>query len=462
MKSLLFLAVLITGSLALAQANDNCASATALTIGVQDCSGTTNGASLEGGECYVNYGGGSTEHSVWYRVNATNDSLVFSVAQTNLTNCASPHVSIYGPYTPGGGCQPACAEQIYDQLHNGDPGVHVLQTGLSVGSDYLIQIVDLDCGGPNDRHTEFCIGVYNPVSNNTAAGASGIDECGVTFNGTNIGYYPTNGGTGLENLDGNAGTTCPGCAAGEDVTYVVNNDSWFYFCATSAGDWNVDFNGISNCTNNTLNDGLQMTIFRGTPTNLTQIWNSANPSQPGSSQTSSTFSVTAGECIYMVVDGFAGDQCDYSYTLNNIVGGCNLLPLPTELSQFIVYRLGEKNVLRWKTESEQNSSHFIIERSDNGQDWVQLSVTPASGVSNTSISYVFEDGRVPQTMNYYRLTQYDFDGSTSWSIVRSIDNSSASKVLLKTVNAMGQSVNTDYKGVVFYHYSDGTTVKSIQ
>ena len=463
MKTKLTLIAVLTAGLCFAQpSNDNCSSATVLTVGTQNCSQTTNGASLESGECYTNYGGGSTEHSVWYRVTATNDSLVFSIARTNSTNCASPHVSIYGPFTPGGGCQPACGSQIYNQLHNGDPGVHVLQTGLSVGSDYLIQVVDLDCGGPNDGHVEFCAGVFEPVANNTASGAEGIDECGVTYNGTNIGYYPTNGATGLENLDGNAGTTCPGCTAGDDVSYVVNNDSWFYFCATTTGDWSVDFNGITNCTNNTLNDGLQMTIFTGTPTNLTQVWNSINPSQPGSSQTSSTFTVNAGQCVYLVVDGFAGDQCDYSYTLNNLTTPCDLLPLPSELSEFIAYTLGGKNILRWKTDSEQNSSHFTVERSEDGIDWSFISTVSAAGSSNASNSYALEDPRAPKTMNYYRLTQYDLDGTNNWSIIRSIDNSANAKELVKTLNAFGQEVDANYTGVIIHVYSDGSTEKAFR
>lgn len=458
MKNLLILSFISLATLTLAQpANDNCTSATVLTIDNQDCSGTTQNATLEGSECYTNYGAGSTEHSTWYRVTALNDSLVFSVAQTNATNCASPHVSIYGPYTPGGGCQPACSEQIYDELHNGDPGVHVLQTGLSVGSDYLIQVVDLDCGGPNDGHVEYCIGVFNPVLNNTIGGAEGIDQCGVTYSGTNIGYYPTNGGVGLENLDGNAGTTCPTCTAGDDVSYIVNNDSWFYFCATTAGDWSVDFNNITNCTNASNADGLQMTIFTGTPTSLTQVWNSANPSQPGSSQTSPSFPVTAGQCVYLVVDGFAGDQCDYSYTLNNLTAPCDLLPLPTELSNFIVYNAGNKNILRWKTLSEANSDYFTLERSIDGISWEFIESIPASGNSIETLSYLYEDDQFRNSMNYYRLSQYDVDATESWSIIRAIDNSQSNPSILKTINLIGQEVDDLYTGCVIVIYSNGTT-----
>jgi hypothetical protein len=443
-------------------ANDNCANAVALTVDNLLCGQTTQNGTIQGGECFTDYGGGASEESVWYRVSATNDSLVFSFTQTNSTNCVSPHVRIFGPFAPGGGCLPACGTAIYNQLHNGDPGVHILRTGLVVGQDYLVQVVNQNCGGGNDRFLNFCLGVFNPAENNTAAGSAGIDECGVSYNGTNIGYYPTNLTPGLENLDGNAGTTCSGCTAGEDVSYVVNNDSWFYFCATTAGTWNVTFNNITNCTNNPLNDGLQMTIFRGTATNLTQVWNSANPSQPGSSQTSPNFSVAAGECIYMVVDGFAGDQCDYSYTLNNVTGGCNLLPLPTTLSVFYGTHLKGTNTLKWRTDSEENSDYFQLEVSNDGENWSELGRINAAGKSNESISYIFEDRNVQDPVLYYRLSQFDLNGTKSWAKSIAVYSNSEMKTVLKTFNTMGQEVDQYYTGLVIIYYTDGSIGRKIQ
>lgn len=458
------LSILFVGTgISLAQpANDNCTSAITLTIDAGLSCGTTENATLEGGECYTNYGGGSSEHTTWYRVNANDDSLVFSFNKTNLTNCASPHVRIFGPFAPGGGCQPTCGGEVYNSLHNGDPGAHTLLTGLTVGSDYLVQVQDLDCGGANDGHTEYCLGLFTPQANTSSSGAAGIDQCGVTYSGTNIGYTSSTTGPGDENLDGNAGTTCPGCTAGEEVTYVVNNDSWFTFCATADGDWSVDFGGITNCTNNPLNDGLQMTIFIGTATNLgTVVWNAASPSQPGTTQTSPSFTVLNGQCVYMVVDGFAGDQCDYEYTLNNVSGGCNLLPLPSVLSLFMAYNENEENVIRWKTASEQSTDFFKLERSTNGEDWGTIGHVPASGNSSTASSYQYNDNSFRPTMNYYRLSQYDEDGKMNWTEISTVNNSADAKEIIKTINLFGQEVSPYTPGVVIDVYTDGTTNKRV-
>jgi hypothetical protein len=444
-----------------APVNDNCTSATPLTIdGGLDCNGTTFDATLQGGECYTNYGGGASEHTVWYSFTANNDSLVFAFNKTNFTNCVSPHVRIYGANV---GCLPACGTEIYNDLHNNDPGQHTLLTGLVVGATYLIQVQDLDCGGPNDGHVEFCIGMFTPPVNNIVSGAEGIDSCGQVYNGTNIGYTPEDLTPGSDNLDGNLGTTCPTCGtAGDDVPYVVNNSSWFSFCASAAGTYNIDFNGITNCQNAAPNYGLQMTIFRGTPTNLTVIQHAPSPSAPGSSWTSMTFSVAAGECIYLVVDGFAGDQCDYSYTLNNISGGCNLVPLPVELIYFEAFSMETRNKLVWATATEVNCDYYLIERSTDFKNWDRVGTVNGMGNATFENTYSLYDYEIENELYYYRLTQFDYDGASEVFNVVAVDNRGdlIDRKVIRTVNMFGQDVTEDYDGLKIYIFDDGYILKS--
>lgn len=417
-----------------APVNDDCSSATTLIIDAGlDLTGTTFDATLQGGECYTNYGGGASEHTVWYRFNANNDSLVFAFNKTNYTNCSSPHARIYGPVAVAGGCLPSCGTEIYSALHNGDPGSHTLLTSLNVGMDYLVQVQDLDCGGPNDGHVEFAIGIFSPPKNNITSGADGIDQCGVVYNGTNTGYTQEDLVPGEDNLDNNTSTTCPLCAtAGDDVPYVVNNSSWFSFCATDAGTWNIDFADIANCVNAAPNYGLQMTIFRGTSTNLTVVEHAPSPSNPGSSWTSADFTVSAGECIFLVVDGFAGDQCDYSYTLNNVTGGCNLVSLPINLLQFNAELIEQNKVnLTWTTLSEENNSHFTIEKSLDGEKYAFLSNFKGAGNSTEIHQYNAIDYNPYEGTSYYRLSQTDFNGkSESYGIVAINNNNTISELVV--------------------------------
>lgn len=441
-----------------ATANDNCANASVLTIGDPCTNGTTASNSVETGEaanfpCNGIGGGGVTPRSSWYRFNSGSLSdLNLSINRPNFgTNCGY-HVAIYGPFTPGTGCLPTAAQSIYcqDFLDLFDPGFHFELNSLSQNSEYLIQIMNEDCGGPNNRTIDYCISVHPIPTNNIVNNASIIDQCGVVINGTNIGYSPTNGLPGNENLDNNVTTQCPSCVtAGEDVTYVVNNDSWFYFCATTNGTWNIDFTNISNCTQGTTS-GLQMTIFRGTPTNLTLIEDAPSPSAPGSTWTSTDFNVSAGECIYMIVDGFAGDECDYSYTLNNVTGGCNVL-LNSEDLNFRGEKINNFNEIYWEI-TESSDKTYELQKSKDAVNWSPIEQYRAQkgGHNNTDTS---------NGMTYYRL-----NGDINSEIIALNSNFNISYQPEKYFAPNGILIDDieRYRGLYIILYSNGFHEKKIK
>jgi gliding motility-associated-like protein len=112
---------------------------------------------------------------------------------------------------------------------------------------------------------------------------------------------------GIFGLGGSWGTGAPNC----DVQ--INNNSWIKFTASNTS---VTLNvNISNCwVGSYPSGGIQMQIFSG---------NSCSNFAPVSDfkEGSSTFSITAnnltvGQEYYLMIDGFAGDICDYSITAN--------------------------------------------------------------------------------------------------------------------------------------------------
>ena len=438
--------------------NDNCSNATALIIGAPCTNGTTVNNTIETNEatnfpCNAIGGGGVTPRSSWYRFNAGSlTDLNLSINRPNFgTNCGY-HVAIYGPFTPGNGCLPTTAQSIYCQsfLDLFDPGFHFQLNGLSQNSDYLIQIMNEDCGGSNNRTIDYCISVHPIPSNNTIDNSNIIDQCGVVVNGTNIGYSPTNGLPGNENLDNNITTQCPTCITiGEDVSYVVNNDSWFYFCATTNGTWNIDFTNISNCTQGTAS-GLQMTIFRGSPTNLTLVEDAPSPSSPGSIWTSSNFNVSAGECIYMVVDGFAGDECDYSYTLNNLTGGCNVL-----LSNIFLNFHGENvkniNKVYWEI-TETLDKTYVLQSSKDGINWYSIE------------QYVTKVGNYMYTDLTNGVTYYRLSGDINSEIIALVSNVNITYQPEKYFASNGILIEDidRYKGFYIIMYSNGVYEKKIK
>lgn len=86
-------------------------------------------------------------------------------------------------------------------------------------------------------------------------------------------------------------------------------------------------------------------------------------------------------------------------------------PLPVELTDLSTNCTDDKKViLSWSTASEHNSSHFIVERTLDGQTWSQVATVKAAGSSNDMLTYsTIDQERITETA-YYRLTQVDVDG----------------------------------------------------
>ncbi|MFN6944790.1 MAG: T9SS type A sorting domain-containing protein [Cytophagaceae bacterium] len=84
--------------------------------------------------------------------------------------------------------------------------------------------------------------------------------------------------------------------------------------------------------------------------------------------------------------------------------------LPVDLVRFQA-DCNENNVkVTWQTASEHNSSHFIIEKSSDANNWHLLENISAAGNSNILLTYSVLDQHLTGDIHYYRLIQYDFDG----------------------------------------------------
>ncbi len=140
---------------------------------------------------------------------------------------------------------------------------------------------------------------------------------------------------------------------------------------------------------------------------------------------------------------------------------CPVVLLPVELSDFNGKKIEDVNLLHWETASENNSSYFTLERSLDAQTWEVISMEAAAGFSQSNITYSFLDyGFRSGHINYYRLSQTDFDGSTEvFQKLVSINNRTQKIALVKIVNILGQEIDADADGVQIHVFSDGSTVK---
>jgi len=99
------------------------------------------------------------------------------------------------------------------------------------------------------------------------------------------------------------------------------------------------------------------------------------------------------------------------------VASCANCLLPMELISFDGIAEGCRIDLSWRTASETNTSHMVIQRSANGSDFENIGQVTAAGNSTTLQEYSFSDYTMLSVDNYYRLEQVDQDGLVHYSDV---------------------------------------------
>lgn len=254
-----------------------------------------------------------------------------------------------------------------------------------------------------------------------ASEGAATGPCGSTYNDNcaNPAILTQGGGP----FTGNTSTTftadLPGNITSEFCGSIENN-SWFIFTASATTE-TFDFTSISNCT---WGDGVQAEVYSfttdvaGCCTGFTSVSNCYNPATP-TAGTVTASGLTIGNSYLLMVDGWAGDDCDFTISGWSVSG-----ILPVSLTSFYGSPGLDENFVFWTTKSEQNNSHFIIEKSSDGVNFHKIGMVYGSGNSSTQINYSFTDRDISAGgLVYYRLVQVDYDGNSVSHGIVSIVNS---------------------------------------
>lgn len=106
----------------------------------------------------------------------------------------------------------------------------------------------------------------------------------------------------------------------------------------------------------------------------------------------------------------------YAGTINNVV-------LPVTLSYFDATVLNKNSAeLKWRTETEQNTNYFSIQKSDDGRLFTEIARKAAAGNSSTAINYSYKDllrGTINSSADY-RIETIDFDGRKKTSPIKKV------------------------------------------
>tara|TARA_B100000809_G_scaffold265410_1_gene324154 strand:+ start:1139 stop:2497 length:1359 start_codon:yes stop_codon:yes gene_type:complete len=163
---------------------------------------------------------------------------------------------------------------------------------------------------------------------------------------------------------------------------------------------------------------------------------------------------------YLAIEGYSSSSSgafDVSITTT-----CSFPILPVTLLYFNAENNNSKNNIEWLTLSEINNDYFIVERSENGFDFVELGKIKGNGNLSVSKEYTFVDDNFKPGINYYRLKQFNYNGTTEIFKVVSILNEAEISVSIypnPTNNIINLTIdNYLIQPVLSLHNSLGQTV----
>lgn len=97
--------------------------------------------------------------------------------------------------------------------------------------------------------------------------------------------------------------------------------------------------------------------------------------------------------------------------------------MPVKLTKFDAIAKGNDVRCNWQTQIEQNSSHFIVERSNDAIHFNEAGIVRGAGNNSVPINYSFTDKKIllaDYRYLYYRLKMVDIDGTYEYSDIVAI------------------------------------------
>ena len=257
------------------------------------------------------------------------------------------------------------------------------------------------------------------------------DKCytALPLSGTGCNYSATSPSSGLYAEPDLALWTAlahPGGACQDGDMDPLTNTVWssnenmvWYTYTHAGGDFNLAIDNMS-CTGGAATAQVGVFSNSGTPEDPTcdLAGETGYGCSVGVGQVQLSINSLPSGNYMVVVDGNAGAECDWVFT--DFIGNP---PLPVELFRFNASLIDANRVkLNWVTGSERDNDYFTIERSSDGEGWEELNYVQGAGNSVEMLSYEEWDNNALYGISYYRIKQTDFNGESTYSGVRSVNN----------------------------------------
>lgn len=392
-----------------AQSNTPCTAPPVLTPSAvcTNTNGTTVGATYQndaanGGTPSCGVPGAA---DVWYQfVAPASGSVSITTAAGTITDGA---MALYSGNCPSSFTQISCNDDAIGLMPQINAG------GLTPGQTYYIRFWKYSSGTGT---FSICITTVAASGTNTTCAQPNPICSGLPIN-----FTANTGGAA-------ASTVNPGNNYG--CLFTSPNPSWYYLKIATGGNLIVDIAAGSD---------VDFALW-GPFANLAAATGACNSygapidcsySSSATEQVNATGTV-AGQVYVLLVTNYANTVQNIS--VNNSGGtattDCSIVPLPVELGFFEGERNGDRVALNWTTFSESNCDYFIVERSNDGLEWSAFDLVEGHGNSTESIDYSTNDSNPYDGQNYYRLKQYDFNGSIFTSDIISISHNSFNELVL--------------------------------
>jgi len=148
--------------------------------------------------------------------------------------------------------------------------------------------------------------------------------------------------------------------------------------------------------------------------------------------------------ICFKIYGYDADQENLGrWKFNDIViSGTGAIPI--KLLDFTAKRVDYNALIEWSTLSEKNSDYFSVEWSKDGVNFEEIAKMDAAGTSRDKREYRYIHKNPKMGVNYYRLTQYDFDGRSETFYVVSVDFDSKTLDMFIVPNRVENSLRLEF------------------
>ncbi|MCH2223866.1 MAG: T9SS type A sorting domain-containing protein [Crocinitomicaceae bacterium] len=199
-----------------------------------------------------------------------------------------------------------------------------------------------------------------------------------------------------------------------DCLSTTPNPSWYYLEIDTGGDIAIDITAGQDIDfalwGPYANIPAAVAACNAYPTPIDCSYSTASTEQ------ANVTGVVPGEVYVLLVTNYAAVTQTISLNeagSNTATTDCSILSVT--FGTLEGKRTSENVLVEWSTVTEDNNNYFVVERSYDGGTWSAIDVVNGAGNSTNELFYSSIDRNAQNGIVYYRIKQFDFDGSIKTS-----------------------------------------------